>query len=60
MSLKTQRDDCALKQLKSSGFNVSDDHSRVKLKAEINPSRSDYINASTIVRTPIFSCFSFD
>uniref|UniRef100_A0A3B4Y783 Protein tyrosine phosphatase receptor type N n=1 Tax=Seriola lalandi dorsalis TaxID=1841481 RepID=A0A3B4Y783_SERLL len=25
------------------------DHSRVKLKAEINPSRSDYINASTIV-----------
>lgn len=27
----------------------SDDHSRVKLKAEINPSRSDYINASTIV-----------
>lgn len=29
---------------------VSDDHSRVKLKEEINPSRSDYINASTIVR----------
>lgn len=27
----------------------SDDHSRVKLKVEINPSRSDYINASTIV-----------
>lgn len=26
-----------------------DDHSRVKLRAEINPSRSDYINASTIV-----------
>ncbi|XP_018516822.1 LOW QUALITY PROTEIN: receptor-type tyrosine-protein phosphatase-like N [Lates calcarifer] len=25
------------------------DHSRVKLKAEINPSRSDYINASTII-----------
>ncbi|KAF3688327.1 Receptor-type tyrosine-protein phosphatase-like N [Channa argus] len=27
----------------------SDDHSRVKLKAEVNPSRSDYINASTII-----------
>ncbi|XP_028837512.1 receptor-type tyrosine-protein phosphatase-like N isoform X2 [Denticeps clupeoides] len=25
------------------------DHSRVKLKAEINPSRTDYINASTII-----------
>uniref|UniRef100_A0A7N8YR16 Protein tyrosine phosphatase receptor type Nb n=1 Tax=Mastacembelus armatus TaxID=205130 RepID=A0A7N8YR16_9TELE len=25
------------------------DHSRVKLRAEINPSRSDYINASTII-----------
>uniref|UniRef100_A0A1A8J4Y3 Protein tyrosine phosphatase, receptor type, Nb n=1 Tax=Nothobranchius kuhntae TaxID=321403 RepID=A0A1A8J4Y3_NOTKU len=25
------------------------DHSRVKLKAEVNPSRSDYINASTII-----------
>ncbi|XP_034035215.1 receptor-type tyrosine-protein phosphatase-like N [Thalassophryne amazonica] len=25
------------------------DHSRVKLKAELNPSRSDYINASTII-----------
>ncbi|XP_039998096.1 receptor-type tyrosine-protein phosphatase-like N [Xiphias gladius] len=25
------------------------DHSRVKLKAEINPSRSDYVNASTII-----------
>nr|XP_046238650.1 receptor-type tyrosine-protein phosphatase-like N isoform X3 [Scatophagus argus] len=25
------------------------DHSRVKLKAEINPSRADYINASTII-----------
>ncbi|XP_040887882.1 receptor-type tyrosine-protein phosphatase-like N isoform X2 [Toxotes jaculatrix] len=25
------------------------DHSRVKLKVEINPSRSDYINASTII-----------
>ncbi|XP_061780106.1 receptor-type tyrosine-protein phosphatase-like N isoform X3 [Nerophis lumbriciformis] len=25
------------------------DHARVKLKAEINPSRSDYINASTII-----------
>ncbi|XP_075950889.1 receptor-type tyrosine-protein phosphatase-like N isoform X2 [Anarhichas minor] len=25
------------------------DHSRVKLKAEINPSRSDYINGSTII-----------
>lgn len=37
------------------GLNVlllfyADDHSRVKLKAEINPSRTDYINASTIVR----------
>lgn len=31
---------------------VSDDHSRVKLKPEINPSREDYINASIIVRTP--------
>uniref|UniRef100_A0A671YW33 Protein tyrosine phosphatase receptor type N n=1 Tax=Sparus aurata TaxID=8175 RepID=A0A671YW33_SPAAU len=25
------------------------DHSRVKLKAEVNPSRSDYVNASTII-----------
>ncbi|XP_033935897.1 receptor-type tyrosine-protein phosphatase-like N, partial [Pseudochaenichthys georgianus] len=25
------------------------DHSRVKLRAEVNPSRSDYINASTII-----------
>ncbi|KAM8722376.1 receptor-type tyrosine-protein phosphatase-like N isoform 5-T5 [Acanthopagrus schlegelii] len=25
------------------------DHSRVKLKAEVNPSRSDYMNASTII-----------
>uniref|UniRef100_A0AAY5F2Q2 Protein tyrosine phosphatase receptor type Nb n=1 Tax=Electrophorus electricus TaxID=8005 RepID=A0AAY5F2Q2_ELEEL len=25
------------------------DHSRVKLKAEVNPSRADYINASTII-----------
>uniref|UniRef100_A0A8C9TJ02 Protein tyrosine phosphatase receptor type N n=1 Tax=Scleropages formosus TaxID=113540 RepID=A0A8C9TJ02_SCLFO len=25
------------------------DHSRVKLKAEVNPSRGDYINASTII-----------
>ncbi|KAJ8003973.1 hypothetical protein DPEC_G00153970 [Dallia pectoralis] len=25
------------------------DHSRVKMKAEINPSRTDYINASTII-----------
>ncbi|XP_029369771.1 receptor-type tyrosine-protein phosphatase-like N isoform X2 [Echeneis naucrates] len=25
------------------------DHSRVKLKADVNPSRSDYINASTII-----------
>ncbi|XP_034411758.1 receptor-type tyrosine-protein phosphatase-like N [Cyclopterus lumpus] len=25
------------------------DHSRVRLKAEVNPSRSDYINASTII-----------
>jgi len=29
---------------------VLDDHSRVKLKAEVNPSKEDYINASTIVR----------
>lgn len=37
-------------------FVFLDDHSRVKLKAEINPSRSDYINASTIVsHTPTFS-----
>lgn len=28
-----------------------DDHARVKLKAEINPSRTDFINASTIVST---------
>ena len=34
----------------------ADDHSRVKLKAEINPSRTDYINASTIVSeaAPLF------
>ncbi|XP_075871061.1 receptor-type tyrosine-protein phosphatase-like N isoform X2 [Nelusetta ayraudi] len=25
------------------------DHSRVRLKAEVNPSRSDYVNASTII-----------
>ncbi|KAJ8281759.1 hypothetical protein COCON_G00042780 [Conger conger] len=25
------------------------DHSRVKLKAEVNPSRADYINASTVI-----------
>ncbi|XP_051568386.1 receptor-type tyrosine-protein phosphatase-like N isoform X2 [Myxocyprinus asiaticus] len=34
------------------------DHSRVKLKAEINPSRTDYINASTIIehdpRMPVY------
>ncbi|XP_041937653.1 LOW QUALITY PROTEIN: receptor-type tyrosine-protein phosphatase-like N [Alosa sapidissima] len=28
---------------------AADDHSRVKLKAEGNPSRTDYINASTII-----------
>lgn len=33
----------------------SDDHSRVKLKAEINPSRCDYINASTIVGYKVIS-----
>uniref|UniRef100_A0A4W6ETZ5 Protein tyrosine phosphatase receptor type Nb n=1 Tax=Lates calcarifer TaxID=8187 RepID=A0A4W6ETZ5_LATCA len=44
------------------------DHSRVKLKAEINPSRSDYINASTIVSPrlsnghhgPFLTSFWFD
>ena len=27
-----------------------DDHSRVKLKTEVNTNKQDYINASTIVR----------
>lgn len=29
---------------------VLDDHSRVKLKTEVNPNKQDYINASFIVR----------
>lgn len=29
-----------------------DDHVRIKLKAESNPSRSDFINASPIVSDP--------
>lgn len=31
-------------------FSFSDDHSRVKLKTELNPNKQDYINASIIVR----------
>lgn len=37
---------CSLPPLRSSS---PDDHVRIKLKAESNPSRSDFINASPIV-----------
>ncbi|CAL8292489.1 unnamed protein product [Arctogadus glacialis] len=37
-----------LKKNRSPDF-VPYDHSRVKLRAEVNPSRDDYINASTII-----------
>lgn len=32
-------------------FSFPDDHTRVKLKTEVNPNKQDYINASIIVRT---------
>ncbi|XP_013877238.1 receptor-type tyrosine-protein phosphatase-like N [Austrofundulus limnaeus] len=47
-SVSVAQSDANAKKNRSSD-SVPYDHSRVKLKADINPSRADYINASTII-----------
>uniref|UniRef100_A0A8C9TYB9 Protein tyrosine phosphatase receptor type N n=1 Tax=Scleropages formosus TaxID=113540 RepID=A0A8C9TYB9_SCLFO len=47
-SVSTAQNESNIKKNRNPEF-VPYDHARVKLKSEINPSRTDYINASTII-----------
>ncbi|KAG9349039.1 hypothetical protein JZ751_029357, partial [Albula glossodonta] len=47
-AVSVAQNDTNLKKNRNPDF-VPYDHSRVKLKTEVNPSRADYINASTII-----------